>query len=574
MSRFTACPKRVCSTVWRNLEKLSSLAIVILTVLAVLYAVRSFHRVPAQVSIGGIHNGTVRGKITLNCDIMGWPFDRFTVRFHERDGRPQSLLTWTESPYLLDTTAYRDGWYTVTAVVEHRGRSVASSSIDLRVDNTPPEFDVVGLVEGDVVGSPLAMQIAADPLDPPVAYEVRIDGDLVPMPTLISPDSIPDGHHLVEVTATDDVGNETTKRIGFLVDSLPPMISHPGLSNGEVVRGILEIRPLITEANAHTTSLAVDRMYAAEAADASPLLWDTTLMTEGMHSVAVSVVDAAGHRAEALFDVLVDNDPETIRWGSMQIGWLRDYAPGPWNPYEPTLSIPILGIEEVDLALLRFGETHRGLGLRFPLTRISILSATEGQRILAPLLLDLGGAYGILAEGTQAASESGTGEEAQEELHWEIASSLGWVKLLLSVDLTEILSALFAQSALLEFLLSYFTVEIHGGVGYGEYNRVVRIRQPETPESYEPMGGGGGGGGSSGGWWPYPGPPDSGDGSDEEDSTGRESPVIEDVTDEPTPVVPVNQMKMTGLGYSFQVVVSFKLGDLLEDLASPARTAS
>lgn len=99
--------------------------------------------------------------------------------------------------------------------------------------------------------------------------------------------------------------------------SKPIRVSMPPLTDGQVVKGALEIRPKVAPADAQSVSgfdLYIDGRYSASASPGTPLRFDTSQTADGAHSVAVVCIQKGPQRAcsRASVTVQVNNRSQAL----------------------------------------------------------------------------------------------------------------------------------------------------------------------------------------------------------------------------------------------------------------------
>lgn len=248
---------------WDEVTKVSALAtilmtalVVVLTCLAVHYAIKTFHKTPITVALTGI-SSSIRGDIVVGCEVSGWPYDDFTVQLKPAQCDSNEPSSWKEPEHLIHTTACNDGEYSLIAEVYHEGKTVARKEIGFNIDNTPPTFEIYGLEEGAVVGDSVKAEVILNSSDLTATIEARLDGKPVSVPVAVA--GLHSGFHSLTFIAQDAVGNPPfIKTLGFVVDTNRPHIVSLGLENGERVGGRVRIEPEIEEEHLSQVSYLVD----------------------------------------------------------------------------------------------------------------------------------------------------------------------------------------------------------------------------------------------------------------------------------------------------------------------------
>ncbi|MES2409287.1 MAG: Ig-like domain-containing protein [Patescibacteria group bacterium] len=157
----------------------------------------------------------------------------------------------TSYPYTLnwDTTAVADGSHTLTAVARDTSNNYATSTINVTIDNTPPdapgapELDTpsdTGISDTDNITNNTTLNILIGCADGLTAS--LYDGATLVTSGVCSADEISfgnvyvEGEHVVTATLSDDLGNESDFSPGltFTIDTSAPVISsiNPNVGNG------------------------------------------------------------------------------------------------------------------------------------------------------------------------------------------------------------------------------------------------------------------------------------------------------------------------------------------------------
>lgn len=152
---------------------------------------------------------------------------------------PQSLV----SPWLVETTGWEDGDYTILILAEDLAGNQASLATTLTIDGTPPSLTSTiadGLVRP---GTPVRFTASDTHL---VGIDtVRIDGGGA---TAVNPPASSlgvettawsDGDHTILVGATDAAGNSAVRSVAITVDGTPPTIGAPSGQDVQVGTALL-----------------------------------------------------------------------------------------------------------------------------------------------------------------------------------------------------------------------------------------------------------------------------------------------------------------------------------------------
>jgi len=103
---------------------------------------------PPAVAITAPANGsTVRGVVDVTADVYDSYLAGSTIAVN-------GTLVSNTSVYLWDTTAYPDGWYSITATAADMAANIGADGIWVEVDNTPPALAVNELTDNPTLHEP------------------------------------------------------------------------------------------------------------------------------------------------------------------------------------------------------------------------------------------------------------------------------------------------------------------------------------------------------------------------------------------------------------------------------------
>ncbi len=188
----------------------------------------------------------VSGKIAIRGNITGDPSGLYRAQF----GPGENPINWfdigdfpsTGSSNLLgywDTTQVNDGLYTLrVAKLDSSGKEIASSQVQVVVDNTPPEAKIVAPSEGEVLWNAFTLTgILNDAFLESVSLEIGSGTDpsqWIPL-TMLSeepssqikplafwnPSTFTPGWYTLRLTARDRAGNISVDRKAVLISPWP-----------------------------------------------------------------------------------------------------------------------------------------------------------------------------------------------------------------------------------------------------------------------------------------------------------------------------------------------------------------
>lgn len=194
---------------------------------------------------------------------------------------------------------------------------LASAGLDL-VDRAPPQLRLLQPSDGDLLASPLALQVEAsdDDMLADVSYRVG-QGAWTPLTASTPPlftVSLPlaDGIHVFEARAVDRSGNASaTAPISVVVDSTPPEIVIEGVAD-EGLYGE-PVRPQVRMVDAHPGTLVVmlnDQAFVP----------GSLLDRSGRYRLHVQATDQLGQASERQIEFELDLEPVTLQLLSPEEG--------------------------------------------------------------------------------------------------------------------------------------------------------------------------------------------------------------------------------------------------------------
>ena len=221
--------------------------------------------------------------------------------------------------YLWDSIKVTDGGHEIRLNAEDKAGNTASTSIIVRVDNTPPDIINITPIDNTVVNS--TYSISADYNDTSSGIDVNsflmlIDGIDETKNALITNTSIQykpdmqDGKHTVKLSVNDMVGNRRTVTISFELDTTPPDVKINFPANNSFVRQTIAVSGSANDIHLGAISLEID---AIKVSSTSTYTWDTTLVKDGIHEIKLNAIDMVKNSASVSINAIVDNTPPVIQ---------------------------------------------------------------------------------------------------------------------------------------------------------------------------------------------------------------------------------------------------------------------
>ncbi|MES2694824.1 MAG: Ig-like domain-containing protein, partial [Verrucomicrobiota bacterium] len=265
-----------------------------------------------------------------NVGVVGVQFKLDGSNLGTEDTSPSYSINW-------DTTTASDGSHTLTAVArDAAGNSTTATSVSVTVDNLAPTISLTAPASSALLhGS--AVTVSANPADATsgvAGVQFKLNGaDLGPEVTT-PPYSVTwnttaasNGAHTLTAVARDVAGNTTTATaVSVTVDNLAPTVALTTPGAAAVLRGST-VAINATASDATTGIAGVQfRLDGANlsAEDTSPaygIVWDTTIASNGSHTLSAIARDGAGNTTTATsVSVTVDNAAPTVSFTSPASG--------------------------------------------------------------------------------------------------------------------------------------------------------------------------------------------------------------------------------------------------------------
>ncbi len=208
-------------------------------------------------------------------------------------------ITLNGAPFASGTPIADEGSYVLVVAAEDAAGNTSSLELGFRIDVTPPAISGLSLVDGSVISVPSPLLTGA--CDDAVA--VTVDGQ----PATITAGTfsfaglaLSEGANIISITATDDVGNESTATITVTLDSAGPTLSVTAPADGDLV-GDTTVTVTGTADDPHLESVTVAGRSASLAG--SSFQAQVALSQEGANVLTVAGVDRAGNTSELVLTV-------------------------------------------------------------------------------------------------------------------------------------------------------------------------------------------------------------------------------------------------------------------------------
>lgn len=287
---------------------ISTVAVVLLTAIGVIYAARTYWNPPTGLTIAGVSAGeTLVGTAILRINSTGRPYDSLTVRIDDENG----IAVWeravdSSAPISLDTTELGDGEYVMVVDVKKGRSSLKSAMLPFLIDNTGPNITVLGLAAQDTVRGVVTVAWSVAPPDEAAIVEALLDEEMVIGPGQLDTRWLADGYHNIRASTTDRMGNRSQVFIPFVSDNSPPDATIDGVPSSGYVGLDQEITVVVEDAGPVVVNWYLNGTSERPIA-AGPVL-ACNLLPPGEQVLRVEIRDAAGN--ELMLEQALTKDDE------------------------------------------------------------------------------------------------------------------------------------------------------------------------------------------------------------------------------------------------------------------------
>lgn len=240
-------------------------------------------------------------------------------------------VVWTDTaaPFesSLDTTSLTEGVHSLSATATDGKGNWASSTVQVRVDNTLPTVAITEPANQAVVGGTIDFRATGSDAGSGVAALTMLVAGAAPQPTDGSTSFVPalatctassqvdtrqfaDGPLVLSVEALDAAGNAAeTTTVTVVVDNNAPERSLLSPSDGAVVHGTIDIVATADDPNLRLLEILVDGVVVGSSPTGQLTVpYDTTSHGDGSMTISVRATDSVGNRStDDTITVTVDN---------------------------------------------------------------------------------------------------------------------------------------------------------------------------------------------------------------------------------------------------------------------------
>jgi hypothetical protein len=280
---------------------------------------------PPSISVVSPVNGTITRNTTLLVEWVGSDNDTRIYRYEVYLNG--SLVDGNVPP---TTTSYTfsgltQGTYNVTVVAYDMGLNTASDHVIVVVHTVPPPITLISPTNGSYVRGQVSVNTTAGSDEYFKNMTLYIDGSVrarynktgsyayVWNTTGLA------GQHTILLEAVDQLGNAAQAQVQVTVDNVMPVGEIMQPVNATYVRGVISIQVYSYDQDLESTKVFIDQVLQSGWGNETgihQLLWNTTTVQDGTHTINLSVVDQAGNTLEQTVSVIVDNTSPQVSIGA------------------------------------------------------------------------------------------------------------------------------------------------------------------------------------------------------------------------------------------------------------------
>jgi hypothetical protein len=220
------------------------------------------------------------------------------------------LYEKTSLPYtfILDTKKYSDGTYILKVVAYDAVGKSKAKSITVKVDNNPPNLNIVSPTNGAYVGGTINVSVNANDVGGISKVQLCVDNatNVVsektsePYTFTLNTKDYADGQHLIIAKAYDNVGRVSSHSITVRIDNTAPEVAITKPENNATMRGNVTVEVVATDTSwIRKVELYLDTQKLGEVT-ASPYVFNfnTSGFTPGQHTLKAKAYDIVGNVGE------------------------------------------------------------------------------------------------------------------------------------------------------------------------------------------------------------------------------------------------------------------------------------
>ncbi|HVV84160.1 MAG TPA: Ig-like domain-containing protein [Kofleriaceae bacterium] len=230
---------------------------------------------------------------------------------------PPRVLTYTASdshlagvsalldgaPFASGAAVTAAGVHTLALAASDTAGNQATATRTFRIDGAAPVITITGVTDGAFYPPPVTVGVTADDVDLANVLSL-VDGAPFAGSTIVDAE----GHHAVDVTASDHAGNTAEAHLGFTIDGTAPDVTIAGIAAQGVYAPPRTITFDATDAHLATVTATLD---------GQPFASGAAVAAEGDHTLVVTARDRAGNQTIVSRAFTIDGAPPLVTVGGV-----------------------------------------------------------------------------------------------------------------------------------------------------------------------------------------------------------------------------------------------------------------
>ncbi|MGA1866098.1 MAG: Ig-like domain-containing protein [Thermoplasmatota archaeon] len=233
----------------------------------------------------------------------------------------RSVNTWTGT---YDTSRITDGQHTLTVEAKDSAGLTGLTTITIFVDNTRPTCNINSPINGQYIEGAYIFRVVATDLVGVKKVDISIFGENITLPYnpitssyeyTLTTSNKPDGTYQVMATAYDNVNlTQSSSTIVFHIDNNAPSMNIVKPMDDEIIGGHYNVQITSSDTFFNRVEYMVDSTGWQPLSGSEPnwnVVLNTSLLTDGDHTLSVRAFDNSSHMTEKVVDFIVDNTNPT-----------------------------------------------------------------------------------------------------------------------------------------------------------------------------------------------------------------------------------------------------------------------
>ncbi len=273
------------------------------------------------ISFGNPVEGQIitEGEITVTVSAVDAFFDlEFGDVFLSIDHGSWIPMDLDDGDFVHDwnTSGLSDGVHNLKAKAEDAAGYSAEVAINVIVDNHLPALAIVSPTDGQFVTGMINFQVSSSDVRDIVRVTLEWgEGDPV-FATIntatnyyehsLDTTTLVDGTYVLKAVSVDGSGLASEATVEFHVDNTEPELVFTGPLTGAILDGEVEVTAEASDTFIDTLQFSVDGVGWVDMEDGNGT-FDSTLFSDGAHTITVRAIDGSGKATEASSEVTIDN---------------------------------------------------------------------------------------------------------------------------------------------------------------------------------------------------------------------------------------------------------------------------